>query len=375
MLGHFLGRKLLSAAVILLYFLPLFCLVCLQFIIPNDQVFVLFSIGLLFVTLGALFFQSVLNQWEKNIKSSFISAKIYPDDNNTNSEIELKNAEIQSLLQSQEELVAETKQNLELISKENESLINQINHKDNILEQCEQTIAELRASEDRKQQRISNLESKVRDLSYEIKTLLQLTEIPDTEPIEPKKTPSLEETTRPYRVQPPTKNQELSSKAPDATAQLKRCIDIAQKMTGASHYSAGNSRFRSIPVNNFALDLRCLFDSLRSENSTTVLFYSPKEHKLLFANEQTRKLTGWSPEKFVQNFDNIVQEGKDEWLAAIKQLSIQSESKIRLILKTRSGEDTLVHGLLGTIPTGIFRHHVIAILFNADHRHALSNSA
>lgn len=382
MLDWFRSRTSLSAAVTILYLAPFLAIVGFSLLLPSSS-FGMFSIGLLLIATGSLLIHSLIAGWTEQLqlkvagrKTEQSSEPLQEEQENaylSSEEIDLKNAEIKSLIESQEEYATESRQSLDALTHENESLVNQIAHKEHLLEQSESTIAELRAAQDRKQQRINQLESKVRDLSYEIKTLLHLTEIPESSVQEESssKRPELSDTPR---METRPKIEKKMQPGENATALLKRCIDIAQKMTGASHYSSNNSRFRGIPVDNFALDMRCLFDSLHSENGATVLFYSVKENKLLFANEQTRKLTGWTPDKFVQNFENIIQEGKEEWSNALKQLSVQSESKVRLILKSRSGEDILVHGLLGAVPTGIFRHHVLAILFNADHRQALSSN-
>ncbi len=116
------------------------------------------------------------------------------------------------------------------------------------------------------------------------------------------------------------------------------------------------------PADSFALDLRRLCDSLRSENSCTILLYSPKENQLLFANNQIKTVTGWSPDKFVQNFSDIMQD-EAPWRQGIASLTMRSEAKVDLTFKMKSGQDISVHGLLGLIPTGIFRQHIIAVLY------------
>jgi uncharacterized coiled-coil protein SlyX len=336
----------------------------------------IFSVGLLCAAVGSLALYRMLAKWQETIQPAQLEPQTeethdeLPAESETNTdELDQKNAEIQSLIISQEDYRKGTEQTIELISAENKKLEEQLVHKERLREEVEQILAETRATSERRQQRINQLETKVRDLSYEIKTLLQLTDISEGDQTQQPKT--LHEAKAPYYtdtlMHPIKLGEQQVQTEEDAIEQLKRCLNTAQKLTGSSHYSNSSSRLRGIPVDNFALDLRSLFDSLRSETSCAVLVYSPKEDKLLFANDQIKHLTGWSADKFIQNFDHIVQEGKDEWREGIGQLSSRAQSKVRLIVKSRSNEDTLIHGVLGAIPTGIFRNHIIVIMYTADH--------
>lgn len=219
---------------------------------------------------------------------------------------------------------------------------------------------------------VSDLESKIDDLNYEIKTLLQLG--------------SVDEAIDPTPFQPPHEQLEASSHqsnklslllndkeddrffeptpqtTPDAGEQLKRCLNIAQKMTGASYYQNFDGRQRDLPVDHFALDLRHLFDSLRSERGNSILFYSKKENRVLFANNETKSLIGWSPEKVVQNFEDLIQDGLDEWKANVTQVSHKGGVEMPLSIKSKSGDIVKVNAILGTIPSGLFKNDIVAIL-------------
>ncbi len=280
-------------------------------------------------------------------------------------QIEQKNGEIQSLIESHRQYEQEIQHAMETLNEEKEQIRSQMSHKEDLFDTTEQTVADLRATIEKKQLRIAELEGKVRDLSYEIKTLLKLAE--GGEEIAPLEVESPPPPVEPaYSVEPHSDD--------EAFSQLERCLNTAQKMTGGNHYSSSNPRLRGIPIDNYVLDLRCLFDTFRSETSSSILFYSPTEEKLLFASDHTKTLTGWSPDKFVQNFSHIVQNGEFIIKNATKQLSSQSQVKIRLMVKARTGEDRLIHGLLGMIPTGIFRNHVIIVLFSSEHQHAISSN-
>lgn len=284
------------------------------------------------------------------------------------SEVQLKNDEMQKLnkdnlrYQRQAELVLQELAQYKLSSQ------NQIEKHEKLVTDSQQTIAEQRALLEKKQQQVSQLEQKVRDLTYEIKTLLQLAEIGSLT--------SSEETVQEIPIKNNGESEssfgELSISSDkqvhsfeEATIQLKRCIDIAQKITGASHYNHSNSRFRDLPVDNYTLDLRRLFDCLRSENACAVFFYSQKENKILFANNQTKGMLGWNPEKFVQNFTDIIQQSQENWRTGLSQLSLKNESKFTLLMKSKAGQEIPIECLLGIIPTGIFRNHVIGVLFKS----------
>jgi hypothetical protein len=85
---------------------------------------------------------------------------------------------------------------------------------------------------------------------------------------------------------------------------------------------------------------------------------------MLFASNQIKTLTGWSPEKFAQNFSEILLD-ESEWKRGVSSLAIRSEAQIKLQLKTRFGPNLEVNASLGMIPTGIFRNHTIAVVYNS----------
>ncbi len=254
----------------------------------------------------------------------------------------------------------------------------QLSSKNILLEEYQQTIADQRQVIEKKQKLIVSLEAKANDLKYELKTLLDLTDRIDTDFDEP----MVQEHTRPIKTAPlpapkratktgvadhPSLPGLLNEPRPqgpvDAAQQLKRCIDIAQKLTGARHLAGDSSRFRDLSVDGYALDLRRLCDSLRSETSGMILLYSQKEDRLLFANNQVRDVLGWSPEKFVQHFPALSVDGLTEWKRGLVRLSAVPQIEFPLTLKTRGGEEKTVHCYLGTIPTGIFKTHIVGVIY------------
>lgn len=238
----------------------------------------------------------------------------------------------------------------------------QISEQQILLAEHQQTIIEQRSLLETRQQMVSQLDGKVRDLNYELKTILKIAE----KPFEP---------SYPAQVMPQVTRVQLPIHSHDeetalghvqnfeeALVQLKRCLDMSQRMTGASHFGQ-QSRFKDLPLENYALDLRRLFDRLQNDCSGTVLVYSTKENKLLFVSDQVKHLVGLYPEKFIQSFQESLIENNEEWNRAINQLSFKNDSKAMLTLKTRAAQEILIHCAMGIIPTGIFRHYLIGVLY------------
>lgn len=405
------SRYTILAIVILLYLIPITLISNYgRLFMPADKGWNLLAFGMLCSTLGTLILFWLLCQKEseeveinpneeevliQNQKSEAItSLEEEAANSNANSQLaqeyldsynelqklfEEKTSEltkIQDELIEKQELISQFQQDQESLEKQlkivvngsdeqQKELISRIENQDKFLIQSQKTISELREDMDKKLQQIASLETKVSDLTYEIKTLIQLAEIENQTmpiyangPLDFSQTPSFDFDEEPLCLpEKQVKNDE------QAAIQLKRCIDIAQKITGASYYNKSNSRFKDLAVDNYTLDLRRLFDSLRMENASALIFYSQKENKVLFINNQSKSLLGWSPDKFVQSFLDIVDPSLDGWKQAISSLSIKNEAVTHLKMKNKSGHTTPVSARLGIIPTGIFRHHVLGVLY------------
>jgi hypothetical protein len=252
----------------------------------------------------------------------------------------------------------------------------------------QRTIEEQRTEMEKHQDQIQLLDTKVHDLSYEIKTLLYLNEaespapkqaslFPLNELIKINQIGLISENTSKETIQmtavataegerESTSKPESQIKTPmEASMLLKRCINIAQKLTGANYYGNEASRYRELSSPYFTIDQRRLFDSLRGETGGLIVVYSQKDNKLLFVNNQTKLLLGWSPEKFIQDFPMIIQEGSAEWKRALGILTNYPETQTRLLIKTKSGQELLLNCHMGNIPTGLFRNYVIGVLYPA----------
>ncbi len=239
------------------------------------------------------------------------------------------------------------------------------------------TIQEQREVLEKKQQHILQLDTKVHDLSYEIKALVQVEAFESvmvsaggggsSKVIQH---PAMNHSDSVYNSLPsPSQLEEvvLTKKvtdSPDAHRLLQRCIDIAQKITGASYYNSGAAaRPRDIPTDPFAFDLRRLCESLRSENGGMILLYSQKEHKPLFVNDFAKEFTGWASDKFIMNFPEILSPSQGEWDKAMQQMAFKNDTSLELHLKSRNGSEIKLKGEMGMIPTGVFRNNIIVVLY------------
>lgn len=322
-------------------------------------------------------------------------------------QVELENKQLQHALHHQEKQLDELNNQLQQSQQDQEALRyqaeqirqelffyqqtarEQLKQKEQLLEEQGQTIYELRNSLEKSQQQVTRLEGSVADLTYEIKTLLQVSEMehaPQPASIKSKDTPLpipapnpsfVIHTSVPPPPYPLEKTEtsvrdfsgittQASHTSQEASLQLKRCLDIAQKLTAATHFSMA-SRFRDLPLeNNFALDQRRLYESLRSETASMVLLFSMKDDQLLFVNNLSKTMLGWSPERFIQDFPEIIQPSQAEWKKAINTLATQPEVHLQLTLKTKTGQDQKVLCHLGAVPSGVFKNHAIAVCFTAE---------
>lgn len=397
-------RHSVTATAVTLYLLPILFL-NLSFLFYPNWSFFLTAIGLLLACIGTVILIVKMWQWEGVLKKNALPKVEYfakpsqplpkpeelsqPNTLNKIHEMEetlqqLENAKqgIWLRLQEKETLLTQEMEGKAVLKKQfdhmqeefqlfKESSRNQLKQKDDAIQEYQQAISELRGSMDKKQQQIGKLESSVHDLTYEMKTLLQLNE----QPVAPTPKTPIKQATQKSTHSSFRKEQEpiavqttlpfIEKTTPtqkSASLQLKRCLDIAQKMTGAGHIGI-SSKFRDIPIDNYALDQRRLFDHLRAESANLVFVYSQREDKILFANPAVKTLFGWSPEKFSQDFPQLIQDGFDDWKRAVSSLAMTREAQIPLVIKTRSGEDKFIQCQIGIVSSGVFRNHVIGILF------------
>lgn len=434
------NRQFLSAAIIVFYLIPLlfFSIYSIK-LMSHNKSWTLLSLGLLLVVFGTISLIFLISYWEQSLRdkkphhslllsqhplsSNKKEAKVTllnplltfdsivqpePVENigtkENSKELNLLQTALQASQKQQEELAKaiEVKgQELHKQEEENRQLQNkakqvaqdfadyklfseeQLKQKQLQLTALQQIVEDQRTEMEKRQEQIHQLDTKVHDLSYEIKTLLYLNE-EETAPA--KSSPILIKEEKVFASIPAlqTEHQEITATdiiqpsisqeshaqesfsirtSAEAVQLLKKSIQIAQKLTGANYYGNESSRYREFSSSYFAIDQRRLFDSLRSEKGALLIVYSQKEHKLLFVNGQSKTLLGWSTEKFLADFALIMQEGIQDWKKALQALSSSSESQTRLLAKTKQGQETLLNCHLGTIPSGLFRNYVIGVLY------------
>lgn len=376
-------------AFLLVYWVPLFFL---SIYASPRKSWTLLLMGLFLSTAGAICFWLILRHREQKFESQIQSIKnTFSEKKETSPQPipppiideekvlllekaitmhEQKQLANAKLLEDKQQLIAKmTKDNehyqqqAENLKEEIDAIKNylneQVTHYKNLLSDHQKTITELRDAVQAKQQVTMQLESKVRDLSYEIKTILQIAEGPQESVISPRP-PSFH--TERYTEAKSNENGHIQT-FEEALMLLKRSLDSAQRMPGASHFTK-SQRFKDLPFENYALDFRRLFDHFQHEAEGVLFVYSQKEEKMLFVTDLIDNLLGMTGEKFIKSFPEIIHECKQEWNNAINQLSFKNESKVSLSMKSKTGEDLLVTCLLGVIPTGLFRNHVLGVLFS-----------
>jgi hypothetical protein len=350
------------------------------------------TVGLLLSTFGAAAIVIMLRNWESLMRTQVATlvekkvtqlavpvqtqAAASEPDHRLTQEIEVLRVELQ---QRKEELnlVKQQQANLDTQSKDREEIaktsIEEAKYNQQALGDLKQTISEQRTIIDKKQQYISRLETKIQDLTYEVKTLLQLGDMGANEEGRAShpavdlfsqnegQNPELDEMVQ----QLPVSSDRTVHTHYDAAVQLQKCVEIAQQLTGAGHLAGDSGRFLDLSVDSYAIDLRRLFDSYRNENTCTILLYSQKERKLLFVNNQIKGLLGWSPERFVTDFPGVISHNAAQWDEAIQQIHENKEAQIRLLAKGRDGNDAPLHCYMGKIPNGAFTNHIIGILYPA----------
>lgn len=247
-----------------------------------------------------------------------------------------------------------------------------------LINEYQLTIQEQREMLEKKQQHILQLDTKVHDLSYEIKALVQVEAYEgllvssggggSSKVIQH---PGMSQSERPYQPHahaPPLEEVVLSKKihgADDAHRLLQRCIDTAQKITGASYYNNSSSaRLRELPSDHFAFDLRRLCENLKSETGGMIFLYSMKENKPLFVNDYVKEYTGWMEDKFLINFQDVISPSKHIWEEYLHQMGFKNHCPITFTLKCKNGSLADFKGEIGLVPTGVFRNTVIVVLYN-----------
>ncbi len=290
-------------------------------------------------------------------------------------DLQIKEEENRNLKVENEQIQLKVQQSLQDFSDYKVFTEEQLKQKQLQINSLQQMIEDQRGEMEKRQDQIFQLDTKIHDLSYEIKTLLYLHE---SEIIPQKKiqTSYREKSAGSPADQPPDISHSSSVEIMEpvylekmirtpleGNDLLKKCVAMAQKFTGANYYSNEASRYREFSSSNYAIDQRRLYDGLRNEKEALILIYSQKDHKLIFTNQQSKTLLGWSPDQFISNFSQIIHEGLSDWRRGLNHLNTALECQIRLLARNKNGQEILLNCHLGYVTLGLFRNHVIGVLY------------
>lgn len=233
-----------------------------------------------------------------------------------------------------------------------------LKRKEALLSDYHKTIIEQRGVIEKKQSYIAKLEEKVSDLMYEIRSLLQLEETRASSlasfPVVDDGEGALDEELLKGSVSPF-----------DLAKQLQRYIHRIQNVTGVDHlgYLNGRSpRFLDASTHSYAVDLRPLFDLFQEEAAGIVFVYSRAEEKFLFINHFVKVVLGWSAEKMMKDFPELIEEGLSEWNQALSKLPHLKEAQLKLTLRSKMGEEIFFQCAMGLVSQGPFTNHAIGLL-------------
>lgn len=335
--------------VILLYLIPILSWVLYTY--QNGPIafsWVVFASGLALLFFGSALMISLLKMKENAPVQAVTPIKIVEPIQVVDTEKEALLAELQATVHATNVTLQQKEEELSFLGNENQEIKSKLHallEEQGAREEEARRKIEILESETNQHQLASKaFENQIHDLRYEIKTLLQLTEVDYL-------TNNEKEEQKTEAVHEPTFYPKSSR------GLLTRCIDIAQKITAGYH-----SVSKNITHDPYAFDLRRLRDALRHETGALIVVYSPKEEQLLFANNETKKLFNLSPEHFVQDFSEFAAPSLQKWKNASIQLLTKPDISLLLDFHTKDEEVISLNALLGVIPTGVFRSLIIGVL-------------
>lgn len=221
-------------------------------------------------------------------------------------------------------------------------------------ESAKKKVVLLQENLEERHQMVLQLEKQIQDLRYEIKTLLQLTEVDYS------------------RFSKKLESQDLSEdfleeelladevKTDEGAKRLaNRLITIAERM---------NPLFRSparkaLSNDPYALDLRRLKESLSLEKGGLILAFSPSDEKLVYVGPEIQDLLMISEEKFAQEFSAFIEEGEMIFAQIQDQLLTKPLVMRDLPCKKEDGGKLLLRGVFKTVQKGAFRSLIIGVLY------------
>lgn len=331
--------------ILAVYFLPAILLTFLSGSALSDAPsFTVFAVGFLFAAVGSILLLVAFQKRPKEIvekrerhELAAIEPKFQVEDPRLREELEAVKAEWFEEKEKCEHLLIRCQKAEEELHHYQSQTSEQIRKKELLLSEYTKTVEELYRKMEEKQAEISKLEGSVSDLTYDLDTLIKLSKSDEREPT-------------PHKVEAIP----LIRSEKDAEQLLKRCMNTLQKFT---------SNYYAHPGEHSALDQRRLYDSFRSEQAAIVFLYSLKEGTMLFVSDSSKAHLGWNAEHFAHDFFDLVAEGVEEFRASISSLAMRGFGAMHLLIHTREGQDLLMQCRLAMIPTGVFKHQAVGILY------------
>lgn len=325
------------------------------------------SVALCFVLLATLLLIACMRQFENTLEAVFSDANMGLIDARTDQVTQLEENALEAPYVLLYEETVQQLNEQQNTTQELKELLQQQQKRNIELEsvfQSEKTalLAELEEERQRAencQKQVIYLETTARDLKYEIKSLVDSTDrsgsIGSDSKVDFDSISSFSPKSLNVFLEPVST---LSS----AESQLKLCVDVAQKFTGARHLANSRLRFQDSSIEGYDLDLRRLTDTLLSMSERPILLYHQKQGKLLFLSPQIKKWLGWGTEKYFQDFSALFPEGQEAWDELLHQLPLLGTLETSKTLSTSVGEPFPAIFHLAWVPAGIFKSHVIGVI-------------
>lgn len=144
----------------------------------------------------------------------------------------------------------------------------------------------------------------------------------------------------------------------DWKALLEKYTAIAVKLGSEGLLGGHARRLSDFSFESSAIDLRRLFEHFKWEKAATIFIYSAQEKKMVFVNEEIKNFLGCSPEKFILNFYSLLDESEDYWQSLISSLNYSEIKQADLAFKLR-GKKMNVCALMSLISSGLYQNLVI----------------
>lgn len=376
------SRASLILAIVLFYLFPIVLLSGYTMgFIATEMRWKLFSVGLLSGTIGSCILFIVIYRWEQNLRQRLVSA-LRSSQNIVEHPDPEKEQELQRLLN--EKLIKDALAPLQSkhdkmkvdISLKDEELMQALEERKGLQSQILMIRGELDSYRDKMQiqllqeqqqnlehqkvikeqqtligtlqQQISSLEIKEKELSYEIKTLVNLSNFEIVE----KETPPKKQPVDTFAL----KSHESISR------QLAHFVDIAASMASVQNIQGVPSHLNDLATDNYRLELRRLCENLNMESRYVMLLHSPRENRILFANDHVKTVLGWTPEKFIQQFPDIVLKGIEDWNKEMDVITANREGFCAINARSQMNQSIAMNCHLRAISSGTFRNHVIVLM-------------